>query len=78
LPIWKNAWTTSGAIFDLPAKDARLAAIDAEMSSASFWDDSRKAQNIVQERADLARTIGKLKELARDADETRLLWEMAT
>src|SRR5262249_49501528 len=77
-PTWTSAWTTSGAIFDLPAKEARLAAIDAEMSSPSFWDDSRKAQGLVQERAELARTAGTFKDLARDAEEARLLWEMAT
>ncbi len=48
------------------------------MSSASFWDDSRKAQTLVQERAELARTLGTFKDLARDVDENRLLWEMAT
>jgi peptide chain release factor 2 len=48
------------------------------MSSASFWDDTRKAQAVVQERAELARTVGTFKELARDAEEARLLWELAT
>src|SRR5262245_48650538 len=48
------------------------------MSSATFWDDSRKAQTLVQERAELARTLGTFKDLARDVDESRLLWEMAT
>jgi peptide chain release factor 2 len=48
------------------------------MSSATFWDDSRKAQTLVQERAELARAVGTFTDLARDADETRLLWEMAT
>jgi len=48
------------------------------MSSGSFWDDTRKAQALVQERAELARTAGTFKDLARDAEEARLLWEMAT
>jgi peptide chain release factor 2 len=69
---------TCEAIFDLPGKDARLAAIDAEMAKASFWDDSRKAQVLVQERAELARTVTTLNDLSRQAEEARLLWEMAT
>jgi peptide chain release factor 2 len=69
---------TSGAIFDLPAKEARVGAVDAEMATASFWDDSRKAQALVQERAELARTVATFKDLARQAEEARLLWEMAT
>ena len=48
------------------------------MSSANFWEDSRKAQTLVQERAELARTFGTFKGLADRAEEARLLWEMAT
>ena len=48
------------------------------MSAPSFWDDSRKAQQVVQERADLARTIARFSELARQAEDLRVLWEMAT
>ena len=48
------------------------------MSAPSFWDDSRKAQQLVQERADLARTIARFSELARQAEDLRVLWEMAT
>jgi peptide chain release factor 2 len=70
--------TTSEGIFDLPAKETRLGLIDAEMSSPNFWEDSRKAQALVQERAELARTITTFKDMAARADETRLLWEMAT
>jgi len=52
--------------------------IDQEMAAPSFWEDSRKAQTLVQERADLARTIGRFKELAGQAEDLRVLWEMAT
>jgi len=48
------------------------------MSSATFWDDSRKAQAVVQERAELARTLGTVKDLTTQVEEARLLWEMAT
>ena len=48
------------------------------MSAPAFWEDSRKAQAVVQERAELARTVGTFKELAGRAEENRLLWEMAT
>jgi len=60
------------------AKEARLAAIDGEMAKASFWEDTRRAQGLVQERAELARTLGTFKDLVRQAEEARLLWEMAT
>ncbi len=48
------------------------------MAKASFWEDSRKAQGLVQERAELARTLATLKDLVRQAEESRILWEMAT
>ena len=52
--------------------------IDEEMSAPAFWEDSRKAQALVQERADLARTVGRFKDLASQAEDLRVLWEMAT
>jgi peptide chain release factor 2 len=52
--------------------------IDQEMSAPAFWEDSRKAQSLVQERADLARTVGRFKDLAGQAEDLRVLWEMAT
>src|SRR5213596_3351200 len=48
------------------------------MAKASFWEDTRRAQGLVQERAELARTLGTFKDLVRQAEEARLLWEMAT
>jgi len=48
------------------------------MAQATFWDDGRRAQAVVQERAELARTVATFNDLARQAEEARLLWEMAT
>jgi peptide chain release factor 2 len=52
--------------------------IDQEMAAPTFWEDSRKAQSLVQERADLARTAGRFKDLAGQAEDLRVLWELAT
>jgi peptide chain release factor 2 len=51
--------------------------IDQETSAPAFWEDSRKAQALMQERADLARTVGRFKDLAGQAADLRVLWEMA-
>ena len=48
------------------------------MAAPTFWEDSRKAQTLVQERADLARTAGRFKDLAGQAEDLRVLWELAT
>ena len=77
-PSSTSGSTISEGIFDLPTKETRLGLIDTEMSSPSFWEDTRKAQALVQERAELARTVTTFKDLAGRAEETRLLWEMAT
>jgi len=52
--------------------------IDGEMAKTEFWEDSRRAQGLVQERAELARTVGRVGEIARQTEDLRLLWEMAT
>ena len=69
---------TFGGIFDLSAKEARLSQIEMEMASPAFWDDSRRAQGLVQERSELSRLVSRWRDLARQAEEIRLLWELAT
>ena len=62
-PTWSGAWKISGGIFDLAGKETRLALIDAEMAKSTFWDDTRKAQAVVQERAAVARLVSRVKEI---------------
>jgi peptide chain release factor 2 len=47
------------------------------MASPSFWDDNRRAQELIRERADLARTTGRVTELARQASDLGVLLELA-
>jgi len=47
------------------------------MASPAFWEESRRAQAVVQERSDLARLVGQWQELAQKVEELRLLWELA-
>lgn len=74
----KSGSMTFGGIFDLSAKEARLSQIEMEMASPTFWDDSRRAQGLVQERSELSRLVSRWRDLARQAEELRLLWELAT
>ena len=48
------------------------------MAAPSFWEDGRRAQGLVQERSDLARAVGRFKELDREVEDLRTLWEMAS
>jgi peptide chain release factor 2 len=76
-PSSPGAWTSSGGIFDLAGKEARLEKLDAEMASPAFWDDNRRAQELIRERADLARTVARVTELARQASDLGVLLELA-
>ena len=74
---WPVSWTSCGGIFDLPGKETRLAALDTEMAAPAFWDDNRRAQELIRERADLARTVGRVGELATQASDLGVLLELA-
>jgi peptide chain release factor 2 len=66
-----------GGIFDLGAKEARLGALDAEMASPTFWEDNRRAQELIRERTELNRLITRMTELGRQADDLGVLLELA-
>src|SRR5437773_5522273 len=63
--------------FDLSAKEARLAALDAEIASPAFWDDNRRAQELIRERAELARVVARVTELGGQASDLAVLLELA-
>ncbi|HEU4369181.1 MAG TPA: peptide chain release factor 2 [Methylomirabilota bacterium] len=66
-----------GGTFDLPGKESRLAKLDAEMASPAFWDDNRRAQELIRERAELARMVGRVGELTTQASDLAVLLELA-
>ncbi|HEY3064601.1 MAG TPA: peptide chain release factor 2 [Methylomirabilota bacterium] len=66
-----------GGIFDILGKEKRLAAIDAEMGAPAFWEDNRRAQELIRERTDLARTVTRVKELVTRAEELPVMLELA-
>ena len=47
------------------------------MAAPGFWDDSRRAQGVVQERAALARVLETFRDLSRHAEEAKLYCDMA-
>ncbi len=70
-------WASCGGIFDIPAKEQRLAALDTEMASPSFWEDNRRAQELIRERTDLSRTVTRVKEFVSRAEDLGILLELA-
>jgi len=76
-PTSRGVSTSFGGIFDIAAKEQRLAALDVEMGAPSFWEDNRRAQELIRERTDLARTVTRLSELTGKAQDLDVLLELA-
>jgi peptide chain release factor 2 len=47
------------------------------MAGPSFWEDNRRAQDLIRERAELTRVLGRVGELARQASDLGVLLELA-
>ena len=47
------------------------------MAAPAFWDDNRRAQDLIRERADLSRLVGRIKELATQAEDLTVMLELA-
>jgi peptide chain release factor 2 len=46
------------------------------MASPAFWEDNRRAQELIRERSDAARTVGRLGELGTQASDLGVLLEL--
>ncbi|MBI4253784.1 MAG: PCRF domain-containing protein, partial [Candidatus Rokubacteria bacterium] len=47
------------------------------MASPTFWEDNRRAQELLRERTELNRSVTRLKELARTAEDLAVMLELA-
>ena len=47
------------------------------MGSAGFWEDNRRAQDLIRERSELSRLTGTVAELVRSAEDLGVLIELA-
>jgi peptide chain release factor 2 len=47
------------------------------MALPTFWEDNRRAQELIRERTELARVTGRVAELARQAEDLGILLELA-
>jgi peptide chain release factor 2 len=47
------------------------------MASPAFWEDNRRAQELIRERTELARTVGRLRELSTKSQDLEVLLELA-
>jgi len=47
------------------------------MASPTFWEDNRRAQEVIRERAELTRSVTRVRELTRAAEDLGVLLELA-
>jgi peptide chain release factor 2 len=66
-----------GGVFDWDVTLKRIDEIDALIERSNFWDDAVKAQEITQERAQLARGVDAIRILEKEAQDARELLELA-
>jgi peptide chain release factor 2 len=58
-------------------KEQRLAQLDTEMAQPAFWEDNRRAQDVIRERTELSRLVTRMKELAGKAEDLTVMLELA-
>ncbi|WP_407654105.1 peptide chain release factor 2 [Alicyclobacillus cycloheptanicus] len=66
-----------GGLFDLPAKETRLAALDERMSNPSFWDDQSAAQKVISEVNGLRSIVERMKQLEAAQADLEVALELA-
>lgn len=68
---------SSGGIFDLAQKQARLEELDAISQDPVFWNDAAKAQTLMRERGDIAEILNKMKMLRSNLDDAAVMLELS-
>ncbi len=63
--------------FDAPTKRASLEKLEKQISAPDFWNDSDKAQKIVQERSRLERALGSQGKFETAVSDAEVLFEFA-
>lgn len=65
-----------GGLFDLDRLEEDIAAYEQEMSEPSFWDDSEKANQVIQKNNELKSIYDTFHKMELAHEETSLLFEM--
>ena len=72
-----EGWTSSGCIFDIPGKSARLKSLDEATAAPNFWSDQETAQKVLKEQSDLREVLDRHAALLREVEDSRILLELA-
>lgn len=67
---------SSGGLFDLEQKKARIAELEAMMADPSFWDDQNQAQTVIQESNGLKSYVDSFEEIEETLDNLEVSYEL--
>ncbi len=74
---YATVWSSSGGIFDLGQRRARIEELDAISQSPGFWDDSEQAQEIMKERGRLVDLVEEFDNQLEALEEAEVFVELA-
>jgi peptide chain release factor 2 len=77
LPHWNSACKPTGGIFDLAAREGRLAALDARAAASDFWTDSEQAQKVLRERAELLEPLDAWRKQLQTLEDAKVFADLA-
>jgi peptide chain release factor 2 len=66
-----------GGFFDAPAKRIELEKLESQISAPDFWDDSAKAQTIVQQRSRIEKLLSAQEQFETAVSDAEVLFEFA-
>ncbi len=65
-----------GGLFDLEAKERRIAELDNEMANPEFWNDQNAAQVVINEANTLKDPVGQFHELSENYENLQLTYDL--
>jgi peptide chain release factor 2 len=75
--ICKRGSSSSGGFFDVPAKRAELERIETQAAAPDFWSNQEKAQQLLQKRSRMERTIKRHERFETEISDAGVLFEFA-
>jgi peptide chain release factor 2 len=66
-----------GGFFDAPAKQKELEKLETQISAPDFWNDSEKAQKIVQQRSRIEKPLERQRQFESDVADAEILFDFA-
>jgi peptide chain release factor 2 len=76
LTIQPKNWRTSGGLFDLENKEARMAELEDRMLDPDFWNDQNGAQTVINESNALKEMVNEYKDLVETQENLEMTHEL--